>query len=296
MGSGVFADPRYAALASRAAAELGGGADLARAILAQFACEKANGWPPQDNNPGHVHVAAMASIGVTGLASGLGDSGACARFATPEAGTDAMVALLTRASRYAAAVTAARHNDGGGYLRGVTSAGWGTGYSCAAGYYGAGVAAAATSTPGVLPGTTPPSSPPPPSLGATSPPALNATQQTLAKLGIPTDPAHLLTDADIWKITMQALGQDPNSPINASNQIYQGYLANLRGKTVGQMAADYSSGTTYGAPDLFSGVAAAIAGLPAAIGAALGPLLIGGGILVVILLLAYKGVQGLVEA
>jgi hypothetical protein len=128
--------------------------------------------------------------------------------------------------------------------------------------------------------------------GASSSTGLSLTQATLAKIGVSTDPAHVLTDPDIWRITMQATGQDPNKPIDPANQIFQGYAANLRGKTVGQMSSDAAAGVTYNQPDLFSGIAGAIAGLPAA----LGSLLVNGAVLVVVLLLAYKGVQGLVEA
>lgn len=135
MGAGVFTDPRYQALAARVAGALGGGASTTRAILAQWACEKSDGWPPAWNNPGNVHTAAMASVGVTGLAHGSGDGGAVAAFNSPEEGADAMVTLLTRAQRYRSAVASARANDGAGYLRGVTSAGWGTGYSCTIGYF-----------------------------------------------------------------------------------------------------------------------------------------------------------------
>jgi hypothetical protein len=294
MGSGVFADPRYATLAARAAAELGGGADLARAILAQFACEKANGWPPQDNNPGNVHVAAMASIGVTGLASGVGDSGACAAFSTPEAGTDAMVALLTRASRYTAAVAAARHNDGAGYLRGVTSAGWGTSYSCAAGYYGAGVAAAATSTPGVAPGTTPPSSSPPPSSGATpgasaAPVTLTADQWNAIIAGL-TPGTRYISATNAAQIVALAKAQGLDLSGLDMTQFYGKSVSTLRD----YLAAKGSIPAAVLVPGLDIG--AAIAGLPAALGGALGSLLVNGAVLVVVLLLAYKGVQGLVEA
>lgn len=75
-----------------------------------------------------------------------------------------------------------------------------------------------------------------------------ATQDTLGKIGISTDPTHVLTESDIWKIAMKATGQDTTTSINPSNQIYQGYLANLKGKTVASMSADYQAGTTYQQP------------------------------------------------
>jgi hypothetical protein len=49
---------------------------------------------------------------------------------------------------------------------------------------------------------------------------------------------------------MAATQQDTTTPINANNQIYQGYLANLKDKTVAQMSADYASGVTYQQPGL----------------------------------------------
>lgn len=135
MGASVISNPSYQALAQEIASGIGGGTDTYRGVLAQMACEKGGEWPPQDNNPLNVHVSAMASVGVTGLAHGIGDFGACARFDTPDAGAQAAATLLTRASRYSAAVQAAGRDDGAGYLRDVTAAGWGTSYSCAAGYY-----------------------------------------------------------------------------------------------------------------------------------------------------------------
>lgn len=153
MGAGVFSSSQYQALAGRMAAELGGGSDLARACLAQMACEKADGWPPQDNNPLNVHVASLASIGISAQA-GVGDGGACAAFASPEAGVDAAVALLQGASRYTAAVAAARANNGAAYLIDVTSAGWGTSYSCALGYYSGSGASPLAAIGAVIPDVT----------------------------------------------------------------------------------------------------------------------------------------------
>ena len=256
MGAGVFGSSQYAALAGRMAADLGGGSDLARAILAQMACEKADGWPPQDNNPLNVHVAALASIGISAQA-GVGDGGACAAFASPEAGADAAVALLQGASRYKAAVAAARANSGAGYLAAVTAAGWGTSYSCAAGYYG-GQGTPASSSPA----------------GLDLNPAdwianLNAGVQTMqSKLGVTAAPGL--------------------SAVPEPNTIASGAA------TVATAAANAAS-TALGGVAAASGIPQAIASLPAALGGALGALAVNLAVLFVVLLLAYKGLEMIVE-
>ena len=256
MGAGVFGSSQYAALAGRMAADLGGGSDLARAILAQMACEKADGWPPQDNNPLNVHVAALASIGISAQA-GVGDGGACAAFASPEAGADAAVALLQGASRYKAAVAAARANSGAGYLAAVTAAGWGTSYSCAAGYYGG------QGTP------------------ASSSPA-----------GLDLNPADWIANLNRGVQTMQGkLGVTAAPGLSAvpePNTIASGAA------TVATAAANAAS-TALGGVAAASGIPQAIASLPAALGGALGALAVNLAVLFVVLLLAYKGLEMIVE-
>jgi hypothetical protein len=239
MGAGVFSDPNYQALASRMASELGGGSDLAKALLAQMACEKADGWPPQDNNPLNVHVDSMASVGITGLAHGVGDGGACASFPSPDAGADAAVELLTGASRYRAAVAAARANSGAAYLSAVTSAGWGTSYSCCVGYYSGG-------------------------------------------------------------------GSSPFAAIGAAGQDITALLGGVGGSKIpGQSGTAITSlpanavGAAQAAPaaisDTLGGIASAIASLPSALGGALASLLVNGVVLLVILILAYKGIEMVIE-
>jgi hypothetical protein len=143
----VATDPRYQPLAAIAAGAIGasGSSDVVRAILAQWQCEQAaNAWPPARNNPGNVTNAALASVGwIVHDGSGVPKK---AQFATPEQGAQAYAYLLVQAHRYETAIARARAGDGGGFLRAVTDAGYGTRYSCAyAVYLGEGGTKAASS-------------------------------------------------------------------------------------------------------------------------------------------------------
>lgn len=184
MGQGVFNDPRYQALAARVAGGLGGGASTARGVLSQFACEKADGWPPQDNNPGNIHVNAAASYGITGLRHGRGDGGAVAELDSPEQGADLMVRFLIaggQSGRYRKALAAARANDGAGYIKEVTAAGWGTGYSCVASYYNSSRSSGSGSAVSTPPSTAP-------STASTSPGSVSGGLRSLALfMGLATD-------------------------------------------------------------------------------------------------------------
>ncbi len=130
----TFADPRYQSLAAAAAGQLGGGPNLAKAILAQAQCENGHDiWPPPNNNPWNVTVGALRSIGII---RGPGSPSNIAALASTGDGVAMYVALVTGASRYAAALADAARDDGGAYLRDLLNAGWGTRLSCALGYYG----------------------------------------------------------------------------------------------------------------------------------------------------------------
>lgn len=126
----VLSDPRYQQLASIAGSGLGAGPNVTAAILAQFACEKAGEWPPQDNNPGNIHVNAMAAAGVAGLPHGIGDSGAVARFPTPEDGAQGYATYIRNYAGAGAARAAIATDDAGAYITGVTGFGYGTSGSC----------------------------------------------------------------------------------------------------------------------------------------------------------------------
>lgn len=126
----VLTDPRYQRLASISAGQLGAGPNVQRAILAQFACEKAGEWPPQDNNPGNVHVGAMAAAGVRGLPGGVGDGGQVARFATPDAGAQGYATYIGNYRPAAGARAAIGRDDAAGYISAVTGFGYGTNASC----------------------------------------------------------------------------------------------------------------------------------------------------------------------
>jgi hypothetical protein len=91
---------------------------------------------------------------------------------------------------------------------------------------------------------------------------ITVTQATLRELGIPSDPTHIFTQADIWKIAMRATGQSLDRPFDAGNEFYRGYAKYLLGQPVSKMVADWQSGVTYSAPN-------AIPDIPGMVGGAL---------------------------
>ncbi len=131
----VGTDPRYRSLAALAAAEIGAPAsdDVLRAITAQWQCEQpADAWPPVHDNPGYVTAGAMHSVGEpASSATSQPGVGFLAQYASPEDGARAYGRLIGRASRYQAAQTALQAGDGATFLHAVTTAGYGTRYSCA---------------------------------------------------------------------------------------------------------------------------------------------------------------------
>lgn len=133
-------DPRYRALATAAASILGSSSSsIIAAVLAQWQCEQPGGppWPPVHNNPGFVTVGAIRSVGLTIGSYARTSPGVnfLATFATPSEGATAYAQLLARGARYAPSRAAIARGDGAGFLRAVTSAGYGTRYSCAISAY-----------------------------------------------------------------------------------------------------------------------------------------------------------------
>jgi len=167
------------------------------------------------------------------------------------------VALLQGASRYTAAVAAARANSGAGYLAAVTAAGWGTSYSCAAGYYGQ-----------------------------------QGTPASTGGSGIDLNPLDAITKLNAGVAAMQAkLGVTAAPGLSAvpePNTIASGAA------TVATAAANAAS-SALGGVAAASGIPQAIASLPAALGGALGALAVNLAVLFVVLLLAYKGLEMIVE-
>jgi len=153
-------DPNYRALASAAAAELGSSSpSIVAAILGQWQCEQRGPWPPTHNNPGFVTVSALRSVNVTSGTPARTSPGInfLAAFGSPAEGASAYAQLLARGRRYAGVRAAVAAGDGAAYLQAVTSAGYGTRYSCAIGAYKAlgGKVAPSGAPPGVTGGATP---------------------------------------------------------------------------------------------------------------------------------------------
>lgn len=191
----VTHDPRYRALASIAMRELGvTGPHIALAIVSQWQCEQPpNAWPPVHNNPGFVTLNAIRSAGVTlgTFATSSPGPGFLAQFRTPEDGATAYGQYIRRLARYATARAAAARDDGAGYLRAVTSAGYGTRYTCAIGAYHALAGNSGTSPP-------PPSS----SSGAPAPAPAPATSSTAVLTAVAVFNAHAASAATCDQVTL----------------------------------------------------------------------------------------------
>jgi hypothetical protein len=167
-----------------------------------------------------------------------GSVGAFGTYASPQAGLDAAAWLLKANTAYQGILVAIGVGSPVQQAQAIQNSPW------AAGHYGNHNISDMVSSSG----STTPSGGASTPLTSTPSQTNPGTSATLGKLGINTDPTHILTESDIWKIAMQATQQDTTTPINANNQIYQGYLANLKGKTVAQMTADAASGVTYQQP------------------------------------------------
>ncbi len=201
------------------------------------------------NNPLNISTGADVSgkvIGTTRVGPGI------AQYASVPVGVQATAQYL--AARQPGIIAGFKTGTGTPAVTAITASNYVTGGSCGNQYGGnlLGRYQEVLSTLVSASGTTAPSG------GASTPLTSTPSQtnpgsvttDTLGKLGINTDPTHVLTESDIWKIAMAATQQDTTTPINANNQIYQGYLANLKGKTVAQMASDYAAGVTYQPPGL----------------------------------------------
>ena len=181
------------------------------------------------------------NIRTGGTPNQTGSIGGFGTYASPTAGLDAAAWLLKANTAYSGVLVAIGMGTPSQQAKAIEASPW------AAGHYSGGISAMVNGSSST------------PSGGASTPltstpsqtnPGQTVTQDTLGKLGISTDPTHVLTDSDIWKIAMAATQQDTTTPINSSNQIYQGYLANLQGKTVAQLASDAAAGVTYKQPGL----------------------------------------------
>ncbi len=132
----VLTDPGYGALASTAAAALGGSSpDVVRAILSQWQCELGAGapYPPPRNNPGNIARGLASELGLPyTVAPGPNPQPGNPIVTYPSAsvGAQAYAAAIATHSRYAGALRAARAGDGLAFVRAIGSSGWGTGLSC----------------------------------------------------------------------------------------------------------------------------------------------------------------------
>lgn len=289
----VVSDPRYQALASQLAGLIGGGTSSARALLALMACEKGGEWPPQDNNPLNFHVGTAADAGVRGLHGGIGDNGAVASMPTP---TDAIVVtaqILQRLGRYRGVLAAAATDDGAGLLTAWGSSGWGTSAGCARTYYGATPATPARPIPigsntrgtaGVPAGGTP------------------SGNEVATILGKRT--TDLLTAADIDKVADHFSGMtfDPLGTNRlVTRGVVHGELDPFIGQPIGNIRPDALAGVIGGIgtipqvpAQVAEGAATAAAGVALQVIGAIVPILVNGAILLLALVLAYKGLRDLV--
>ena len=218
----LSADPSYQALAATAAAAIGAGSpDVARAILAQWQCELgANAaWPPPRNNPGNIARGLASALGIPhSVAPGANPqpSNPIVTYPTPALGAQAYAAAIATQSRYRAALLAARAGSGSQFVRAIAASGWGTSAGCMLGVYGSGPAV----TPGVV------------LASSTAPSACIARLQ---RLGVSTDPAHVLTAAEAAAIFHAA---SPN--YKPGDLIYDEAVGQLTGMRV----RDVCSGNT----------------------------------------------------
>jgi hypothetical protein len=122
----VLTDPRYQNLAAIAASGLHGDAEIYRVILAQFASEKAGEWPPQDNNPGNLHIGAIQAAGGPTYPHGVGDNGAVALLPDPVTGANLYAFYITNYGPAASARAAIAAGNAPNYISAVTGFGYGT--------------------------------------------------------------------------------------------------------------------------------------------------------------------------
>lgn len=277
----VSNDPQYQALARGAAAALGGGPDLTRAILGQWQCELGanDAYPPRRNNPGNV---------ARGFASGLGipftvifpnpqPGNPIVTFRSPEDGARCYVKGLATFGRYAAARAAARRDDGAAFLRAVTAAGWGTSAKCALSVYGS------TST-------------------SSGPTAILAG----ATAGGPDIPeGKILTSADIDTIVAWAASLGGGDPLGIIQGQALGVVRSTLLPFIGRpwnkatrdaVQAALGTAARNAVPDPTAGIAAVLGALPGAVGDIAGGLIVNGAILAVVVGLGYLGVRSIITS
>lgn len=133
-------DPRYRALARRAAAVMGtASADIAAAILAQWTCElgNADAYPPARNNPGNLSRGAAAGLGVPFRVTypNPQPGNPIVTYQVPADGADAYARLINTGSRYAGVRAAVAAGSGGAYIAAIARSGYGTSGACMAAAY-----------------------------------------------------------------------------------------------------------------------------------------------------------------
>jgi len=277
-------DSRYRALATAAASILGSSSSsIIAAILAQWTCEQPGGppWPPVHNNPGFVTIGALRSNGIPLGAYATTSPGVhfLAVFSSPSEGATAYAELLRRGKRWAPARAAIAQGDGAGFLKAVTSAGYGTRYSCAISAFkrlGGSVPAGGSMPPGDATNA---------AFDATNSADFAKWQAALASIDVPNDPGHVIThDEAVRIVDILYKGQIPSSSRDST-------IASFEGKTVREAAGP--AGVNFGGNiDPFGPVADAIAGLGGALGEGVFVLLIGGVIAALFVLGAWKTMSG----
>ncbi len=167
-----------------------------------------------------------------------GTSGGFGTYASPTAGLDAAAWLLSANSAYRGILNAIQSGTPIQQAQAIQNSPW------AAGHYGySGISSMISPTGTTAPGggaTTPLSVSPTTTNPGTSGGGTWTPSSSVSALGISTDPSHIFTTAEVWKIAMTANGKDPNAPFNANDPTYQKYSA-LPGKTVGQLTAAINS-------------------------------------------------------
>ncbi len=266
----VSTDPRYRPLASTAIAAMGAQASssMVAAIVSQWQCEQpANAWPPRRNNPGNLARGWAAAVGIPFTVDfpNPQPSNPIVTYASAADGAQAYGIGIRSFSRYSSALAYARGGDGARFLKAITSAGYGTSYTCAISVYNRLGGQAA---------------------GGDVIPASTTGSGVLASYS----PDHILTQADLDLLYKQAKDSyahgNPLTEWQWDNmpELGPAFRAKLQaylGKPLSSLPKGFELGA-FNPLDAIGQVADAIAGIPAAIGnvlAHLGELAIIGGLL-----------------
>jgi len=290
----VSSDPNYRSLASTALAAMGvpSSGSMVAAVVSQWQCELgADAWPPRRNNPGNVAKGWADGVGIpyTVEFPNPQPGNPIVTFGSPTDGARAYGIGIRSFSRYSSALAYARGGDGARFLKAITSAGYGTSYTCSLAIF--------TSLHGsaITPGAT--------TTGSLAPPASSTSTSTSIDPGIVLAsyaPNHLLTQADLDLLYNQAKAsyaqgnplaewQWDNMPElgPAFRQKLQAYL----GKPVSSLPNSFDLGPL-NPLDAIGQVAAAIGSIPAALGNVLAHLAELAFVLVLIVLGLYIVARG----